>query len=242
MQDRGQTFEPNVGVPPVEDRVIDAPIGTTYTTERPYTYRPYGATVVGEDVPVVRNRVQWGPILAGLATAIGTLVILTVLGIAIGASVLDRNDPAEEIGTGAAIWGAASLVVSFFLGGLVAAKSAAVAGPGTGMLNGLMVGFAGLLLVLWLTAIGLGNLFGVVGANLEAISNVIQGTDTIAVDDAQAQAQVAGEELRASFDEVRDTAWLTLACIVLPLAASAFGGWAAPNTREELVRGEAAAR
>jgi hypothetical protein len=105
-----------------------------------------------------------------------------------------------------------------------------------------MVGFAGLLLVLWLTAIGLGNLFGVVGANLEDVSNVIQGTDTIAVDDAQAQAQEAGEELRASFDEVRDAAWLTLACIVLPLAASAFGGWVAHNTREELVRGEAAAR
>jgi hypothetical protein len=236
MQDRGQAYESNVGVPTVEDRVVDAPLGTTYTTDRPYGYRPYAGTAVGEDVPVVRNRVQWGPILAGLATAIGTLVILTVLGIAVGASVLDRNDPAEEIGTGAAVWGAASLVVAFFLGGLVAAKSAAVAGPGTGMLNGLMVGFAGLVVVLWLTAFGLGNLFGVIGANLQDIADVIQGTGT-GTGDVQSQASQAGEQLRASFDEVRDAAWLTLACIILPLAASAFGGWLAHNTRRDLIEG-----
>ena len=242
MQDRGQAYESNVGVPTVEDRVIDAPVGTTYTTDRPYGYRPYAGTAVGEDMPVVRNRVQWGPILAGLATAIGTLLILTVLGIAIGASVLDRNDSSETIGTGAAIWGAASLVVAFFLGGLVAGKSAAVAGPGSGMLNGLMVGFAGLVLVLWMTALGLGNLFGVIGSNLQEIADVIQGTGSSTGNDVQAQASQAGAQLSASFDEVRDAAWLTLACIILPLVASAFGGWLAHNTREELVRGEAAAR
>jgi hypothetical protein len=39
----------------------------------------------------MKNRVQFGPIIAGVLTAIATLLILTVLGLAIGASALERQ-------------------------------------------------------------------------------------------------------------------------------------------------------
>src|SRR5918997_1682768 len=77
----------------------------------------HSGTQVGEDVMPVRNRVQWGPIIAGVLTAIATLLILTVLGLAIGASALEPREVGESLGVGAAIWGALSAIIAFFLGG-----------------------------------------------------------------------------------------------------------------------------
>jgi hypothetical protein len=238
MQDQARTtYEPGVMPPPAEDRILDGP-AASYVTERPLGYRAYPGTVVGENVLEVRDRVQFGPILAGVLTTIGSMVILSVLGIAVGASVLERNAPGEDIGTWAAVWGAASAIVSFFLGGVVAAKSAAVAGPGTGMLNGLMVGFAAIALIVLSTGIGLGNLFGTIGANFEDIANAIVGQDAAnAVDAAQSEATEVEADLRASFDEVRDAAWGTFIGLVLPLVAAAFGGWLAHNKRRDLIEG-----
>jgi hypothetical protein len=239
MQEQGtRGYDTTVNVPLVEDRVIDAAPGAVIAPERPYAYAPYPDIRVGENVMTVRDRVQWGPIVAGLATMIGTLVILTVLGIAVGASVLDRNAPGEEIGTAAAVWGAVGAAVAFFLGGVVAAKSAAVAGPGTGVLNGLMVGFAAIALILLLTGIGLGNLFGWFGGNFDDIATAV--LNTAGVDEAGdvAQAAVDEQEFRASFDEVEDGAWWTLAGLALALGAAALGGLVAHNTRRDLLLGE----
>lgn len=80
------------------------------------------------DAVQVKNRVQFGPIIAGVLTTIVTMLILTVLGLAIGASALEPREAGDALGMGAAIWGIVSAVISFFLGGWVAAKTAAVAG------------------------------------------------------------------------------------------------------------------
>lgn len=55
-------------------------------------------------------------------------LLLTILGFALGASVLDPANTAGEIGTWAGIWGAISAIVAFFLGGWIAARTAAVDG------------------------------------------------------------------------------------------------------------------
>jgi hypothetical protein len=235
MQDQDtRGYETPGDAPLPQDRVVRS---AAIAPERPVAYAAYPDIRVGENEMYVRDRVQWGPIVAGLATTIGTMVLLTVLGLAIGASVLDRNAPGEEIGTWAAIWGAASAIVAFFLGGVVAAKSAAVAGPGTGMLNGLMVGFAAIALILWLTGMGLGNLFGTVGANLDDITTAV--LDTAGIDEAvdEAQAAINERDLRASFDEVEDAAWWTLAGLVLALGAASLGGLVAHNERRDLIEG-----
>lgn len=65
----------------------------------------------------VRDRVQWGPILAGITTAIG--VLLTVLGLAVGTSAFEPGSAAGDWGTSAGIWGGASVLVALFLGGWV---------------------------------------------------------------------------------------------------------------------------
>lgn len=235
-----------------------------------------GATTdVSENTLIVRNRVQWGPIIAGVLAAIVTFLLLTILGFALGASVLDPANTADEIGTWAAVWGAISAVVAFFIGGWIAARTAAVDGSFAGLMNGLMVGAAGLLFIIWLTASGLGNLFGTIGSTVGSVLNVaastvpaaqdaanidaaeagntVEETTGINVDDPQAAAtQVAGQvqevtdqageaiaaaDTQETFEAVRNGALGTLLGLLLPLLASALGGWVGKYERTDLVHG-----
>jgi hypothetical protein len=233
------------------------------------------STSVGENVLSVRNRVQWGPIIAGVLAAIVAFLLLTILGFALGASVLDPANTAGQIGTWAAVWGAISAIVSFFVGGWIAARTAAVDGAFAGVINGLMVGAAGLLFIIWLTASGLGNLFGTIGATVGSVLNVaanaapaaqdaanvnanqagnaIEQQTGIDVDNPQAAATaVAGQVQQAAnqaekaiaaadtpqtFEAVRKGALGTLIGLLLPLLASALGGWVGRYERTDLVHG-----
>jgi len=192
----------------------------------------------------VKNRVQFGPILAGVLTAITTLLILTVLGLAIGSSALEPREVGEGVGFGAAIWGIVSALIAFFLGGWVAAKTAAVAGAGSGLINGLMVGAAVIALALWLTGSGVGALLGTLGSNIGDITAVVQeeagSTEAAQQEAAQAQEnleeQVAAVDPNSAFEAVRDAAWGTLAGLLLPLIAAGAGGYVGHNERRDVIQ------
>jgi hypothetical protein len=232
-------------------------------------------TLVGENVLTVRNRVQWGPIIAGVVAAIVSFLLLTILGFALGASVLDPSNTAGEIGAWAGIWSAISAVVAFFIGGWIASRTAAVDGSFAGLINGLMVGAAGLLLIIWLTASGLGTLFGTIGSTVGSVLNVaasavpaaqeatnvdageagdaVEEATGINVDDPQAAATAvagqveevadeAGEAIAAAdtpqtFENVRKGAFGAFLGLLLPLLASALGGWVGRYERQDLIHG-----
>lgn len=215
------------------------------THERIITRPVEGTDLVRDhDAVQVKNRVQFGPIIAGVLTAITTMLILTVLGLAIGASALEPRDAGETLGTAATIWGIVSALIAFFLGGWVAAKTAAVAGAGSGLINGLMVGAAIITLLLWLTGSGVSALIGTLGSNIGDIVNVVQDEGTTAsdaqqqADEAQqdAEAQLAQVDPNEAFDKVKDAAWGTLAGLVAPLAAAGAGGLAGKNERDEVLQ------
>lgn len=203
---------------------------------------------VGENVMPVRDRVQWGPILAGLLTGLATLIVLTVLGLAIGTSAFEPGK-SHGLGTAAGIWGAVSAIVAFFVGGWVAAKTAAVGGRGSGLMNGLMVGAAALALILYLTTTGVANLVGTIGANLGDIANVVQDqaqSQGVTVDDAtsqqtQGQVQDATNQVQSiakdNYDSAKKGAWGTLIALLLALGASALGGITGYNQRRDLITG-----
>ena len=227
--------------------------GATYVAEPTRAYsgspRTTGSGVnIGHNVLEVKNRVQWGPILAGVLTALGTLLILSILGLAIGTSVLEPDTDASDWGTAAGIWGAISAIVAFFLGGWVAAKTAAVDGPFAGLMNGLIAGLATLILLIWLTTTGVTNFLGFLGNNAANIAELAPGTVQEAapadaqeaqttVDDAATQVQ---DTARAAYDDVRNGAWGTLIAILLALGAAALGGRLGANERRELIAGSGA--
>jgi heme A synthase len=190
-------------------------------------------TLPAVDAVQMKNRVQAAPIIAGVLTAIAAMLILTVLGLAVGSSALEPRDVGEKIGTAATTWGVISAIIAFFLGGWVAAKSAAVAGTPSGVLNGVMVGVAALVLVLWLAGSGVSGLVGALGTNVTDIINAARNSGITGSDVQQQTQQV---DTQAAFNAVKDSAWWTLAGLVLPLVASAIGGWVGHNEREEVVQ------
>ena len=191
---------------------------------------------ISPDFVEVKNRVQVGPILAGIITAITSMLILTVLGVAIGSSALEPRDSGETIGTAAAIWGIASALISFFLGGWVAAKTAAVAGTGSGIINGLMVGAGVLVLILWLAGSGVSGLVGSLGTGIEDIINLAE-EQGVSVDQAQAEVEQAAQvDPNQAFDTVQEGSWWTLLGLVLPLAAAGVGGAVGHNERRDVIQ------
>ncbi len=155
-----------------------------------------------------RDLVRWGPIVAGLITTLATMLVLSVLGLAIGLSAFEPAETGRSTySTAAAIWGAVSAVIAFLAGGWLAARASAPGGLGVGALNGFLVGAAAIALTIWLVGSGVGNLLGAAATNFGEIASVAFSADAT-----------------NAFEEARTGAWSTLATLVVALGAAAAGG------------------
>lgn len=188
-----------------------------------------------------KNLVQWGPIVAGVVTTVAVMILLTVLGLAVGASALEPREAGEGAGTFASIWGAVSGIIAFLAGGFVAGRSASVSGTPSALLNGFIVGATMMLLVLYMVGAGVGNLFGAVAGNVGDIANLAQD-QAIEADVTQEEvdeaAQQAEEEAAAMADDAFETAegaaWGTFIGILLAHVASVIGGVIGSNSRNDI--------
>jgi hypothetical protein len=144
------------------------------------------------------KRVSWGGIWGGVLVAVGLLLLLAVLGVAIGVSA-----------TGAGIWAGVSLLLALFVGGLVATRIGAIFDGTTGFFEGVLVWVVSALLMALLASSGVssiaGGAFGMIGGASDAVGAVMQGAD-------QAQAATA--------------AWITFGGLVLSLLAAVLGAMA----------------
>jgi hypothetical protein len=202
------------------------------------------------------DRVRWGPILAGLFAAMSTLAVLSILGIAVAGSAYDPGDNPRNFGIGAGIWGAVSALIAFFIGGWLAARSAALRGHGAGLLNGAMVWVVTIPLMLYMLMGGVGALFRTTGqavsTGVQAASNTVgQAAGRGDPQQLEDRAQTAGAKIQATTqqlgtqitsavsnpdnqrkaaDTTAKTAWGTLVSLLLGLAAAAFGGHVGSRT------------
>lgn len=175
-----------------------------------------------------RDRVRWGPIVAGLLTALTSLLLLSLLGLAVGLTTVNagtaaaQGGPPPGLGTNSLIWGAISAILAFLLGGFVASRTAALFDRNWGALNGALVFMLAVPLLLWLASTGLGAVLGSLG-NLGALRPDLAGS---AADQARAAAQSATPvDVARTAEAARNTAWGTLLGSLLGLGASALGGW-----------------
>lgn len=197
------------------------------------TGSPYASPSGGDvNMAVVTptDRVRWGPILAGVFTTISCLAVLGVLGAAIAGTAYDPGDSARSYGIGAGIWGIVSVLVSFALGGWVAARSAAVGGHSNGLLNGAMVWAVAIPVLAYVLAGAAARVTqtvaGAAGDAMQATAQVSDGevtTDGIAAD--AKQVQVTPEQKERTADAGARAGWSTLVGLLLGLAAAAAGGY-----------------
>ena len=194
------------------DRTHHDDVGTRgMSVERPVV-RDRSDVVQQTAVVAPRDAVRWGPIFAGLLTAHATFILLNMLLLAIGANTVRvGTGQADEAAAGAGIAAAIAGLVSFFIGGLIAGRTAAVAGRGAGLLNGFLVWALGLLLILLLSAFGIGQLFGAAG-------------DIFGQYRAAGSPQPEGVDPAAVGRQLRDSAIPAFLGLALPAAAAALGG------------------
>lgn len=79
--------------------------------------------------------ISWSSIFAGLAIALVTQIVLSAIGGAIGLTL----GPGQAVTTALGIWAAVSGLIALFLGGWIAARTAAFGSIGTGILHGILV-------------------------------------------------------------------------------------------------------
>lgn len=184
--------------PPVSTNVNAAPPAMT-------------AASLGPPIVPARDAVRWGPIWAGLVVAISLFLLLSLLALVIGVQTVGRTEvDAQAAQTGAIVTGVLALF-SFLVGGFVAGRTSAVPGRGAGMLNGFLVWALGIVLIIALTFLGLGEIFGAVGdlfAQLRTLGGEINGE----VD--------RGEVVQA----IRGSALIAFLSMALPALAGAVGG------------------
>src|SRR5205085_9747185 len=107
-------------------------------------------------------RVSWGGIWGGVLVAMGMLLLLSALGVAIGFSSVDPRNAAEvnRLMSSAGLWAAAGLLLSLFVGGMVSTSIGAVYDRTTGFFEGALVWVVSLLVMLALAGSGSGLLDG----------------------------------------------------------------------------------
>ena len=190
-----------------------------------------------------KDRIRWGPIIAGIFVAISTQLILSALGAAIG---LTAGATGGAIGVG--IWATISLLLSLFLGSWVTAAGCSPMNKKTAMLHGLILWATTLAISAWLLASGVSGAFGMAASNAGEVLNQVQQPGGVSVPNQV--PNVPTDKLKQVTDGSAKAAWSFIIGSLLGLAASLIGASVGakkprpvrtgtvsePQTPEQLVR------
>jgi hypothetical protein len=128
--------------------------------------------------PFAGMRISWGGVFGGVLAGLGTLLLLTTLGVAIGISAVDPNSPdGSAVGTGAALWTALTLLIALFIGGWASTRLSMLWERTTAFFEGALVWVLSVIMILYLAANGIGlvarGAFNVVGQVAETASSAM---------------------------------------------------------------------
>ncbi len=195
-----------------------------------YTNRPVGDYVEPVTaMPAVdyHDRVRWGPILAGLFTAITSQLVLSALGAAIGlTSISGSGAPrsnADEVGTAVGIWSIISLLISLFIGGWMTTRTCGPMSKSSALLNGAILWATTIAMSAWLLSSGVSGAFGIVAANAGDAFNQAQQSG---VEVPQSAPNITAEQTRDIAGNAAKVGWSFAIGALLALVASLFGAHA----------------
>ena len=213
------------------------PVDERYDDDHRRRYVDDIAVQIPEAANLARDRVRWGPIIAGFVTALTSLVLLGMLGVAIGVTSMNagfdaaRGAPPPDIGRNASLWAGISTIIAFLIGGFVAGRTSAVFGRGWGALNGMLVFLFAVPFTLWLAGQGLGAIMGTVGNFTSGLTSGLAANPGAAANIAGQVAQSTPPSVNVTPDQVaraaetaRNGAWIGLIGSLIALGMAALGG------------------
>lgn len=128
--------------------------------------------------PALLSQAHWGAIFAGALSALGILIVLNLLGLAVGLYVLDpasRDSNAQAATTTAGVWWAISALVALFVGGWVAGRLAGVPAQLTAALHGVVVWALAVIAAVWLVTSTARAAFGGAAGLLSTAGQAVGG-------------------------------------------------------------------
>jgi hypothetical protein len=147
------------------------------------------ACVADADRTVALNKVSWGAILAGAVLALTVQLLLNLLGVGIGAAVMDPGaadgPAASTFSILGGVWYAVAGLIGAFAGGYVSSRLSGRPEKMTGAFQGLTSWAVTTLVVLYLLTTSVGAL---IGGAFSGLSGVIGGFGNTAATVAQAAA------------------------------------------------------
>lgn len=190
-----------------------------------YTERPNyaGESTVVRPVVEYHDRVRWGPIFAGIVTAIAVQLILSALGAAIGLSAGAEGANPRSVGLGVGIWSTISLLIALFIGSWVMANTCGPMNNKTAMLNGTILWATTLAISAWLLASGVSGTFGVVAANAGDVLNQVQQPGGAAIPANPNLPNVNAQEAQQYAANAAKAGWAFVIGSLLGLAAALIG-------------------
>jgi hypothetical protein len=178
--------------------------------------------------------VRWGPVAAGALVGLAAIVLLGLVGLAVGLTAVDlraaaaAGDLPPRSDRYAALWAVLSAAAAFFLGGYTAARAAGRFGRFAGGLNGALSGLVGLAALVWLAVDGLAGV-------LTSVDAVVFGLPLPPFGPFAGAAGLVG-----AMESLRSTLWATVAAVFGGVALGCLGGYlgarAAPASEVEVRR------
>lgn len=164
-----------------------------------------------EQWSIGRVRVRWSAIFAGWAVGLAVQLVLTLLGLALGAWSIDLKEADPEAGmpVGTGIWTGLSILTSAFIGGYITARMSGSPLRSDGIYHGVIVWGVNWLVFAWLTTTAmatlLGGVFSAFGTTLQSLG---QGATTAV---SAAASKLSDGTMPLSMDQLRRQVESTLA-------------------------------
>jgi hypothetical protein len=173
---------------------------------------------------------QWRSIFAGVFVALSMLAVLSILGVAIGATAYGYSTDTRFWGAGAVAWALLSAIVAFGLGGFIAGRI--IWGPmKSAPFHGFLVWAVTIPILGLAAATGLGSLSAGASTNMMWTPTYAERMDTgrlVTQDLNRNDLRDTNDTARSAQEEVREAtmkaAWGTFITLLLGMGAATLGG------------------
>lgn len=151
-----------------------------------------------------RKGVSWRAIFAGTLTVLSILLVLNLIGLAIGLSSIEpteESNPLSGLGTGSIIWWILSSLIALFAGGYVSARVGVSFTNKSGIIQGIMTWALHTIISAWLLTSIVGSIISGVG-NL--IGSVVSTTGQVIGEQVGPAVQNQMENLDINWEQARN--------------------------------------
>lgn len=183
-----------------------------------------------------RDSARWGAIWAGLIATLATFVLLELLAFGIGLLGAVTESPGAG---GLSAWVTAIIgIIAFFTGGSVAGMTSVIRGAAPGIVNGLLVWSLAVVLIVLLSALGAGQLFGALGnvvGQFGVISQLTGAGGSLNVPEGGLNLP-QGVSPSQYVDAVRGVAFGAFISLLVAALVSALGGFLGGRTDKPIGR------